>query len=186
MASNESNMADIKGIIDTVITLNTRVNDLETCKAQIIDKLTLLELKSIALEARSRRNNLIFWWFRRGVQIIRSFLRDSQGIQDQLAIARAHRLGRFDRTKERRIIVRFRDYSDTEAILSNTTRLRGTNYGVNRDYPPEIAAVRKTLLDDYKDLKKQNPIQPVRILYPSKLVVGRTVIRDMFPNGTVL
>ena len=84
--------------------------------------------KSIDLEARSRRNNLIFWGFLESqnencFNIIRNFLADPNLLNldpSRMYLATAHRLGPRKigiRNPRRPIIVNFRDFCDTQAIM---------------------------------------------------------------------
>ena len=100
----------------------------------------LLEYRSIDLEARSRRCNLIFRGHTEVINnddceaIIKSFLSERLGI-DGVFIQRAHRLDAFrhtgrrlgqpisNRNSSRPIIVCFRDYSDAERLLSNAKKI---------------------------------------------------------------
>ena len=155
------------------------------------------EYKSIDTEARSRRHNLIFRGHPEVVgdddceAIIVIFLRrllDIEGVY----IQRAHRIGNpFNRrssqyaprrTDPRPIIACFRDNKDIERILSNAHKLRDTNFGINRDYPPEITSARSKLWPDYKLAKSRSKSNKVYIGYPAKLVVGGRVIKDVFPD----
>ena len=123
--------------------------------------------------------------------IILTFLSERLNIND-LCIQRAHRLGSF-RPAGRRpfmprnprpIIVCFRDYTDVVRILGNAYKLRDTNYGINRDYPPEIVNARSKLWADYKS-EKAKPRRRERSVYigfPAKLVVEGKVVRDEFPE----
>ena len=64
---------------------------------------------------------------------------------DCVGVERAHRVGRFNpqrRQSPRPIIAVFRDYITTENIISQGRLLRGTQYGVSRDYPVEIKKMR--------------------------------------------
>lgn len=63
-------------------------------------------------------------------------------------IKRVHRLGTKNigyGNKIRPIIVAFRDYYDTVLILEQAHRLKGTVFGLSRDYPAEISNARKTI-----------------------------------------
>ena len=80
------------------------------------------------------------------------------------------------------MIACFRDYNDTETILGNGRMLRGTSYGVNRDFPKEITAARGRLWSDYKAFKSRYPAARVIIAFPAKLIVNGTVKRDEFPD----
>lgn len=132
-----SNLKNIMPKIDQVINVtNNNVNLLK-----------LLSYKSIDIEARSRRNNLIF----RGIEeeydencfeVLRRFISDRLDLDaNKMFLVRAHRLGvrrrgirPFEKQK-RPLIVAFRDYVDIVQILDNTRRLKDTPFSVDRDYP---------------------------------------------------
>ena len=61
--------------------------------------------------------------------------------------------------------------------------LRNTRFGIDRDYPAEMSKARKLLWNRYKELKasSQNPSDVV-LEYPARLVVGKTVVDDTFPE----
>jgi hypothetical protein len=95
-------------------------------------RLKTFEYCSIDVEARSRRNNLIF----RGIheaqtsedcyELTKAFLKDNLHIDpDSICIQRAHRLGAFAHGKYRPIVVCFRDCRDVENILSCAYKLKG-------------------------------------------------------------
>ena len=87
-------------------------------------------------------------------------------------LERAHRLGRFNINRTRPIIVAFRDFCDTEEILRATSVLKGSNYGVSRDCPNEIAKARQSLWMQFKDIRGNNPNNKVTLGYPAKIIVG--------------
>ena len=113
---------------------------------------------------------------------IRRFLRVHLQIDLDMYIERAHRLGKPKIGSTRPIIVAFRDYRDTELIMSNTRKLAGTLLSVNRDYPTEIIDARRALYPMYKDWRDQNRYNKVSIQYPAKLIVNGQVKHDMFPD----
>ena len=73
----------------------------------------------------------------------------------------------------RPIIVNFRDYEDVEIILENAKKLKGTNFGINRDYPKEIVSARSKLWPEYKKAREENSKGDVYIGYPAKLIVNK-------------
>ena len=83
--------------------------------------------------------------------LIYTFLENELDLDiSSISIERAHRLGTVGRAKDdgrvtqnRPIIVRFRDYPDTVDILKSANKLKGTTFGIDRDYPREIADARK-------------------------------------------
>ena len=161
--------------------------------------LTYLSYKSLDLEARSRRKNLIF----RGLSeskdedcydIIYQFLYDQLQLEDaNIVMDRAHRVGRRNRRNflKRPIIVAFRDYFDVDRILSRVYLLKGTRHGVDRDYPKEINNARRLMWNRYKEIKaRKRKNDTVSLQYPARIVCNGEVIEDAFPgwyeslNGT--
>ena len=170
---------------------STELNSLKKTAAAHKDTLNFLSYKSIDLEARSRRKNLIF----RGLseskgedcyEKIMDFLyTELQFEQEHFVIDRAHRVGRRNRKNflRRPIIVAFRDYYDVERIIERAYVLRGTRFGVDRDYPREINNARRLLWNRYKEIrqtKRRN--DTVSLQFPAKIVVNGNVVEDAFPG----
>ena len=168
-------------------------------------RLLLLEYKSIDMEARNRRNNLIF----RGIaeanfaaeedcaSLVKDFIYDHLDLGIVPVIQRAHRLGNPDNlrkvnrrrqargqpTTTRPIIACFRDSADVEAILNNANKLKDKpRFGINKDYPSEITQARSQLWPLYKSERDKNPNAKVYIGFPAKLVVRGQVKKDLFPE----
>lgn len=153
-------MGNMANKVDQCLHLHNRVNDLESHISEHSSRLTLLEYKSIDLEARSRRNNLIFGGLPEDKSencfvTISNFLKDHLDIDPSPVMSRAHRLGRYKRDSTRPIIVNFIDTRDTEAIISVANKLKNTQYNINRDFPKEIADARRVLWPIYKDLREK-------------------------------
>ena len=155
------------------------------------DMLKTLAYKSIDIEARSRRNNLIFWGLVENrnencFALIRQFIKNELDLDaDNMYLARAHRLGpvkKFVGLRKRPLIVNFRDYCDTQSIMSNAHLLRGTPFSVDQDLPKEISAARKLLWAEIKSIKRSKPSAKCQIIYPAKLMVDGKVVRDEFPD----
>lgn len=170
--------------------LPERLTSAETVIQSNINRIKLLEYKSIDLEARSRRRNLIF----RGIdgdqqnencfEKVRDFIYNKLCIDEDMYLERAHRLGVMNigrRNKLRPIIVSFRDYYDTELILEQAFRLKGSPYAVSRDYPQEISNARKSLWGQFKDARSSGNNR-VQIRYPARLVVNGITVNDCFPD----
>ena len=155
------------------------------------DMLKTLAYKSIDLEARSRRNNLIFWGLAENVHencfaVIRDFIKNELDLDsDKMYLARAHRLGNRKhnvRVQKRPLIVNFRDFCDTEAVMSKAFLLRGTPFSVDYDLPKEINQARKSLWTELKSIKSRRPGANAQIIYPAKLVVDGRIVCDKFPD----
>ena len=158
--------------------------------------LKTIAYKSIDLEARSRRNNLIFWGFHETPNencfgIIRDFIADRDLLNldpSTMYLTRAHRLGprRIGiRNPRRPIIVNFRDFCDTQSIMERAYVLRNTSFSVGYDLPKEINDARKKLWDELKSIKSRQPRVKAQIVYPTKLIVDGKVVMDEFPDWNV-
>lgn len=147
-----------------------------------------IKYKQIDLEARSRRNNLIFFNMPENEdenvsEKLRALFRDKLDIEDPVAIQRAHRLGHRKQPpdgKPRPVIACLRDYPDVDLIISRSGRLKGTRLGVSRDYPEEIRRARARLQADRRQARQDG--KHAIIAYPAKLVVDGTVVRNEFPD----
>lgn len=208
--STDDKLISLYDMMLSLGSVNARVQDLEhdvqALTARNLDydtRIKYLEYKNIDLEARSRRNNLIF----RGLNelvgetdcepIIYKFLAEHLLLDiDNICIQRAHRLGNpnppqrrwaaalVKRRGPRPIIVCFRDYKVIELIMSKAKMLKGKEYGINRDYPNEIISARSKLWADYKSAKDlyKGSGNKVSIGFPAKLIINGKVTRDEFPD----
>ena len=170
---------------------SAELNSLKKTASVHEDTLTFLSYKSLDLEARSRRKNLIFRVLTesRGedcYEIINTFLyNDMQFEEVNFVMDRAHRMGPRNRRNflRRPIIVAFRDYYDVERIIEHVYLLKGTRYGVDRDYPKEINNARRLLWNRYKELREtKRRTDTVSLQYPARLVVNGKIVEDAFPG----
>lgn len=152
-----------------------------------------LAYKSIDIEARSRRNNLIFWGIHESYNencfaLIRDFIDNHLDLDPNgMYLSRAHRLGPRKighQNPKRPIIVNFRDFCDTEEVMGRAHMLKHTPFSIGYDLPKEIKDARKKLWDELKLAKSRQPRAKCQILYPAKLVVDGKVVRDEFPDWT--
>ena len=187
LTCNQNNIRNVEKKLNTIAGLNGRITQAETVIRSYNDRLKLLEYKSIDLEARSRRNNLLF----KGLSEDRdedcrrkvlNFLQNDLHMEELPTIERIHRLGRYNPSKgPRPIIAAFSFFRDTEEIMGNARLLRNTSYSISRDHPPEIAKARQKLWPQFK-AARINQFNRVSIGYPAKLIVNGTVVCDMFPE----
>ena len=155
--------------------------------------LKTLAFKSIDLEARSRRNNLIFYGLLEVIHencfaVIRDFIKRHLDLDaDNMYLARAHRLGPRkigQRDPLRPIIENFRDFCDTDIIMNRAHLLRNTPFGIGYDLTKEIKDARKKLWDEVKRIKQKSPRIKFQILYPAKLMVEGKIVKDELPDWT--
>lgn len=185
MHNQNDKVANIEHKLDSCLRLHSRVNTIEANMGDVDRRLLLLEYKSLDIEARGRRKNLIFMGFEEdrseNCKIkIESFIEKTL-ILESFTIDRVHRLGRYKRGSHRPIIVAFRDYEAVESVLSNAYKLKGSRISINKDFPREIVDARKALWRQFKELKLQNPNSKVSLVYPAKIIKDGRVIHDMFP-----
>ena len=181
-------------IKSTVATTCKKVDEVINVTNNNVSLLKLLSYKSIDIEARSRRNNLII----RGVSeehdencfhTVRHFICDHINLDaNGMFLVRVHRLRARRRglrpfePQKCPLIVAFRNYTDTVEILEHAKRLKGTSFSVDKDYPREIYEARKRLWPLLKEKRREHPKTDVFIRYPAKLMVDKVVIRDEFPD----
>ena len=114
-------------------------------------------------QTRSMRSNLIFSGIPEGDQnencesVVRDFLRNNMGVNDiDIVIERSHRLGGWQRGKNRPIVTKFLNFKDKETIRQAAPKtLRNTGYGVNEQFPKEITDKRKLLIPVLKAERRQ-------------------------------
>ena len=190
LSVNESKVGKIERLLGTMTKKEKRVSEIETVVRSHNDRLRLLGYKSLDIEARSRRNNLVIHGFleRRNEDCasrVIGFLQDALNLEsaDSTWIERAHRLGRYDRTKSARpIIVAFSCYRHIESIMANVNRLRDTDFSVNRGLPAEITRARKILWPKLKQIRQDNPLSKAMIVFPAKIILDGRVVDDIVPE----
>ena len=190
-SSQEKSYRGILSFQNCFKSIGEKVSEVIKTTNRNTDMLKTLAYKSIDIEARSRRNNLIFWGLVENrnencFALIRQFIKNELDLDsDRMYLARAHRLGSI-RTgpglRKRPIIVNFRDFCDTEAIMGNAHLLRGTPFSVDHDLPKEINAARKLLWNEVKSIKEKKPRAKCQIIYPAKLLVDGKLVRDELPD----
>ena len=187
----EDKQSSIKKLEKSLESTDKTVRSIKSTMDGHSNMIKLLTYKSLDLEARSRRKNLVF----RGLcensredchNVIADFLSNELDLNpDFICMDRAHRIGRrpIRCISRRPIIVAFRDYQDTVRIMERANRLTDTRFGIDRDYPSEISKARKLLWNRYKELKAvSSSPSDIALEYPARIVVGKTVVDDAFPD----
>lgn len=159
---------------DKINTIDERVEGLEFAEGLSRDKLTQLEeqnekLKDTIsyLQSQSMRNNLVFCNIKENPdekpldteEIIRHFMVEklelAKEIVDQMKLERVHRMGAKSRNAnfDRKIVCKFNLFTDREMVRKKRHKLEQTNYYIHEQFPPEIVAKRKKLIQKLKDAK---------------------------------
>lgn len=134
------------------LTLKTSLNKLED-----LNKSTMKQIQD--LENRARKNNLIFTGIshRRSncEEVVKNFCKNVLQVEEEMLIYRANPLKKEDNAP---IIVNLPRDSDISSILSKTKNLKGTKFGVQRDFSFEIRKIRNKLIKIKKEIinKKRN------------------------------
>ncbi|XP_037512256.1 uncharacterized protein LOC119389039 [Rhipicephalus sanguineus] len=149
-------MGDLETHYQTLLPLR---NDIEKTQTDVISmtiKIQELEASLDDAENRSRRNNVIFYgvpdptrnetWAESEKAIV-DICKNNIGITVlPNDIKRAHRLGIHSVNRNRPIIVKFLSHKTRDALLSNSRKLKNTNYSIGEDFSRPVQHARKQVL----------------------------------------
>ena len=164
------------------------VSDMKEDISEWEKRVVKMESKVIDQEARSRRNNLMFYGIEeRGgredcFDIMKKMIVEKCGLKDKIDIDRAHRIPTGERPKgstPRPLICHFVDYSAREAVKKARKQLpKGIN--VADDLPREIRDARQTLKADLDKAKAEG--KDAFIAYPARLIVNHVEVKVAQPG----
>lgn len=90
------------------------------------------------------------------VSIVDEFCEDYLGIRNiSQDIERAHRIGRRRSGEFRPVVVKFSSFRIREKVRWNASRLGGTRFGIQEQFPRQIQEQRKQLYPILKDARKR-------------------------------
>ncbi|XP_077506721.1 uncharacterized protein LOC144115957 [Amblyomma americanum] len=122
--------------------------------AKLTSEIRTLTEKCEDAESRLRRSNLLFFgiqdsnnetWAQSETHIV-TFLSEKLNIAITADdIERAHRLGRFQASKNRPIIVKFLRFKDKSKILAASSELKDTSFSIREDLSARVRLARKKL-----------------------------------------
>ena len=167
--------------------MEEKVSLIEKKNEKTQEVLEMLEERSIDQEARSRRNNLMFYGVREEkdeegredcATRIKKVLRESCNI-DQVVIERAHRTGRSSTGNPRPIIVKFLDFNAKMRVKKEKRRLP-QEIRVGDDLPIAVREAQKQLYAECKAARDDK--KDAFIAYPARLVVDGREIRSVKPT----
>ncbi|XP_065674070.1 uncharacterized protein LOC136091014 [Hydra vulgaris] len=124
-----------------------------------------LKLKSVDNEDRNRRNNL---------RIDGKLFNVQLGIEKDIKIERAHRVGLAKVERARTIVLKLRDYGDKKVILEKAIKLKGSNIFINEDYSFTTRKIQKELFEQAK-LHQQNG-------HYAKVVYNKLIVHEFKEN----
>ena len=125
-------------------------DELKTTCDMLWQRVGTLEQRADDQEARSKRNNLLFFGIRRdenetaqaSENKVKSLLRENLGLTEQIDFDRVYRIGN---KPDAPLIARCTLYKDKIKILRNRNKLVGTNMYVKEDLPVNVRETRKRL-----------------------------------------
>ena len=173
----------IKGDVDKKLNeLNSKLNNFSKREKELVRK-------SIDIESRSRRNNLLFHGIPEEVgenceKLVESFIKTELKINQSVVIQRCHRLGRpLPRNiirkragQPRPIIVNLLDFKQREAIRAARNQLKYP-FGVSEDFPLEVRKARDSLMPQLKELRQKN--KKCSIIWPARLLCEGEIVQEV-------
>ena len=182
---------EVKTVKEEVTVVKKEVNEVKDEIATWKDRVENLEDMVIDQQARSRRNNGMFY----GVpemggrenceRMVRELIVDKCGVTETVRLERVHRVPPGEReagSKPRPIVCKFLDYKDKETVKKNAKNLPA---GVKMadDLPKEIRAARKILVPDLERAKAAG--KDAFIAFPSRLIVNKVCVKTIRPGSVV-
>ena len=175
----EASVVEVKGVAAEVRRIDERMMALES---RVIDQ-----------EARSRRNNLLFFGVaeKEGencTKVINDIINKLNVGCRKNPTQRAHRLGpekrRNDvgrgRDQPRPIIVNFLDFQDRQAVRFARKHLTAP-INVGEDFPLEVRNARKSLQPELRELWNRG--KRATIAYPARLIVDGNMVKEVSITG---
>ena len=148
-----------------------------------------LEDSVIDQQARSRRNNLMFY----GVpeiggnedckQMVRDLIVDKCGVSGAVRLERVHRVPPGERPaggRPRPIVCKFLDYNEKMDVKKNSRQLP-RDVRVADDLPKKIREARKVLMPDLKKARDEG--KDAFIAFPARLIVNKVEKRVVHPGS---
>ena len=151
----ENSMAFISNEFDKFRNEITNIQE-EVCLVKEENRRLVVEIENIKEsiienKSQSMRNNLLLHGIKESrdencEETVRNFIQNQLNIDTKdIEIERSHRIGRFQKDKQRPIVSRFLRFKDKETIKKSSFKLKGSPFGLSDQYPKEINE-RRTLL----------------------------------------
>ena len=159
-----NNIKDMKTSVEAIKKNNDEMkSELTNMKSELVavkKKNKTLEDRLIDMQSRSMRDNLIFYNIKeeekvgRDVpeeekvtteEILHDFIKAKMKIESEVSFERAHRMGKHRGTGERPrpIVAKFTFHKQREKVRKSSVNLKGSDFGVAEQFPPEIMVKRK-------------------------------------------
>lgn len=161
---------DMKEAVNDILsepTKETIVEDLQNIKTESETNKELM----LDIQSRSMRDNLVFSGipvpesvksgrvpYEDTEAVLKNFIETTLGIPDNIEFERVHRAGQPRQAGAPRIIIaKFSHFKDRERVRrAAPTTLKGTEYGINEQFPKEIEDRRKKLYPVMRQARRQS------------------------------
>ena len=165
--TNESHKSELKTAKKQLDTLQKTCQRFEKETQELKTQNDALDTKLTDLEARSMRENLMFYGIPEGgnnencEELVKRVCTDIMQMQrtHEMTFDRAHRAGSRSGSKVRPIVVKFHYYSEREEVRKKsfdyTEQLKASNIGIGAQLPKEIRDARKPLYPAMKKAKSE-------------------------------
>ena len=178
-----------------VETLQTEVNILQEENDELRlqcdslwQRVVNLEERADDQEARSKRNNLLFFGIKREEQEtaqdcerkVKTMLTEKMGMSADIPFDRVHRLGNKTNAP---LIARCTFYKDKINILKSSNKLKGTDLYVNEDFPVTVRDKRKKISELVKERREKG--EKIKIVYDHVYIENRRYELNECQNGLV-
>ena len=156
-----------------ITTVEDRVDSVEFSTSTAQETITRLETENdklkqsmVYLQSQSMRNNLLF----SGIpeipsekpddteRIVRRFMCDklqmASDLVGRMKIERAHRMGEKSQRYDRKIVCKFNQFADRETVRKLSSKLKGTSFYINEQFPIEVNEKRRKLVPKMNAAKR--------------------------------
>lgn len=143
--------------------MSTQLSSVMSQLSSVVAENKNMKKTILDLQARSMRDNLIFTGIPeppadQPENAVKDFLIKQLKLPtdtvDNITFHRVHGLGQKHSYSTRPIIVKFEHFKQKELVQKQGRQLRGTDFGINDQYPPEIIHRRKQLFPIRKQMIK--------------------------------
>ncbi|CAJ1055550.1 uncharacterized protein LOC119127540 [Xyrichtys novacula] len=150
--------------------LRMEVNTLKKLTADLQQKNHKMSNDILDMQSRSMRDNIIIHGlpetqketYQSTEQLVKTFMKSTLKMEerevDAIRFSRVHRVGQAEssRQKSRPIVAKVVDTKMKISIMGRGKELRGTNYSISDQYPPEILRRRRLLHPVMTEVRKNN------------------------------
>ena len=148
------------------------------------------------MEGQLKRNNLVFHGIPEEKDetwddceaAVRKILEEKMGMKllswkdTDIAIERAHRIGRFSKGRTRPIVVKFANYKHKTNVFKNKSKSQGSDYRIQEQFNDKIMQERKSFQPMIEKAIKEK--KPFFVRY-NKLIIDEIAYMFDFETNTV-